>query len=44
MSLFADFLDPLVATGGPGHQYLSCGKGEIEVMISVGEYPPDLRP
>jgi hypothetical protein len=44
MSLFADLLDPLVAPGGPGHQYLSCGKDGIEVMASVGEYPQDLRP
>jgi hypothetical protein len=44
MLLFADLLAPLVAPSRPGHQYLRCGKEGIEVMVSVGEYPPDLRP
>jgi hypothetical protein len=29
----------------PGHQYLHClADGEINVMVSCGEYPDDLKP
>jgi hypothetical protein len=45
MNRFADLLDPLAASPSPAHQYLDCGSdGEIEVMVSTGEYPADLHP
>ena len=42
---FADALDVLAESHGPGHQYPECGvSDEIAVMASCGEYPDDLRP
>jgi hypothetical protein len=42
----ADFLDlitSLAKSDAPGHHYLECGiPGEIVVMVSRDEYPPDL--
>jgi hypothetical protein len=39
---FAELVEVLT-TATNGHQYLDCGDG-ITVMVSVGEYPANLRP
>jgi hypothetical protein len=45
MDEFAELVDGLAESTGPGHQFLKCGADdEIVVMVSKDEYPPDLRP
>jgi hypothetical protein len=42
---FSQKVGALARVGPSGHQYLECGvKGEITVMVSRSEYPPDLAP
>jgi hypothetical protein len=42
---FAELVSALASSGKSGHQYLTCGvTDEITVMVSLGEYPHDLRP
>lgn len=42
---FAEMVDVLAEAKSPVHQYLeSFGGGGIPVMVSCGEYPPNLRP
>jgi hypothetical protein len=42
---FVDKVDALVSSNRSGHQYLECGSHDsITVIVSLGEYPEDLRP
>jgi len=42
---FSELVGDLAALGKSGHQYLSCGvTDEITVLVSLGEYPENLRP
>jgi hypothetical protein len=42
---FADLIEPLIA-GAIGHQYLDLDTPEqqLQIIVSKGEYPPDLKP
>ena len=41
---FQELVEPLTR-GAPGHQALQChAGGDIDVLVSVGEYPDDLKP
>jgi len=41
---FQQLVEPLTR-GAPGHQALQCHTGgDIDVLVSVGEYPGDLKP
>jgi hypothetical protein len=41
---FQQLVEPLTR-GAPGHQALQChAGGDIDVLVSVGEYPDDLKP